>query len=313
MPKIQKAKKRAQKPAAALRDHKPHIISFFIMTLFLGITFALVFLLKQEQDPRTSAAVNLINCAVSATDEAIESEEQVFLALLNAYRQQNGRDTVKFSSNLNRAAAWMSNDMLTKNYFEHTDSFNRQPFQRIADCGYAGLGTGENIATGQETAQEALDAWKASASHNQVMLNPTYTVIGIARSGGLWTLDLGTTDDSAPSPTATGTVPSPVCGGSTNNACPTEPVPTTPQPTTIIPTQVTPTQIPTLPQPTDTPIPTPTIEPTITESPTPTTTTPTTTVAPTPPASGQPANGIINLLLQLMLALLALLAGLLGR
>ena len=316
MPRLQKAKKRTQKSAKFSAHRSSHIISFFIMALFLGVTFALVFLLKQTQDPRTSAAVNLVNCTVTQANEAIDGEEQAFLGLLNAYRQQNGVGTVKFSPNLNRAAAWMSQDMMAKNYFDHTDSFSRLPFQRIKDCGYEGSGTGENIATGNATAQSVLNSWKASPAHNELMLNSTYQVIGIARSGELWTLDLGNTDDTnvipTSGPTPTQTVPSPVCGGSMSNACPTEPI-TPPVPTTVIPTAITPTAQPTLMLPTDVPSPTPTLQPTSAEMPTPTTAQNTPTV--TPPGGGaqQPVNGFFNLILQFLLAILALFASLLGR
>jgi uncharacterized protein YkwD len=228
----------------------------------------------------------LTNCDVGSHQE-IDAEEQAFLQLINQYRQQNGKGQLTLSTNLNRASAWMAEDMATKGYFSHTDSLGRNASGRAQDCGYPG-GAGENIAAGTswDTAQEVFDAWKNSSGHNANMLNSSYVKIGIARYFNAnstyrwyWVTDFGLVDDggsSSNTPTATATrtptrTPTPAPPAST--PAPATATNTPPQPTstnTLGPSTPTntsappaPTRTPTSPPPTPTsPPPTPTRTPT---------------------------------------------------
>ncbi len=132
-------------------------------------------------------------------EAAIDSEEQAVLSLINNYRQANGLGSLSLNGELNAAADWMSNDMAAKDYFSHTDSLGRDPFQRMADFGY-GYNTwkGENLVAGVDAAQAAFDLWKGSPGHDANMLNPNFNVIGIARAygdgttyGWYWTTEFG--------------------------------------------------------------------------------------------------------------------------
>ncbi len=181
-----------------------------------------------------SSASALTNCTVS--DMTVDAEEARFLTLINTYRAQNGLGALAMSTNLNRAATWLAVDLATKNYFSHTDSLGRSPSTRAQNCDYPG-GAGENIAAGtvRDTAQEAFDAWKASAGHNANMLNSSYKMIGISRYfgsgsqyGWYWVTDFGLVVDgtsggggTASTPTATPT------GTSTSTPTPTPPTATT--------------------------------------------------------------------------------------
>ena len=128
----------------------------------------------------------------------LDSEENNLLNLLNQYRQSNGKPTLSLNSNLTTAARWLSNDMATKNYFDHVDSQGRDFVARLAAFGYNGnTYKGENIAAGFNTGLDVLEGWRGSASHNANMLDPMYHVVGIARIQNsathewYWTLDLG--------------------------------------------------------------------------------------------------------------------------
>lgn len=144
-------------------------------------------------------------CSVSADDQAIDAEEQKMLTLINDYRRQNGSGPLTASVGLTRAAAWMSRDMATKGYFDHTDSFGRSPFDRMENCGYSSTAMGENIGRaygyGSTTVDIIFNGWRNSPSHDAAMRNPIYRAAGIARScsnsGCYWTLDLGAHIDAA--------------------------------------------------------------------------------------------------------------------
>lgn len=264
-------------------------------------------------------AYALANCDVG--DYSLDGEEQAFLSLVNNYRQQNGLNALTVSTNLNRAAHWMSNDLGTNGYFSHTDSLGRSPYARAIDCGYP-QGAGENLAAGTawDSAQAAFDAWKASPGHNANMLGQYYLQIGIARVfvsgsqyGWYWTTNFGSTDDGTgggapPPPTATPTnTPQPPAATPTNT-----PVAPTATPTNTPAPNPGATNTP-APQPTNTPTPAPATTPRSTGSTTPTATptatpkppTPTTTpsapqpkspaATPTPPAGSLPLSPGANL------------------
>ena len=196
----------------------------------------------------------LTNCSV--THDALDSEEQAFLTLINQYRAQNGLGPLSIETNLNRAAAWMVEDMATKGYFDHIDSFGRSPSQRASECGYQSQwGAGENLAAGSglSTAQAAFDAWRNSPGHNQNMLTGHYQQIGIARYyragsqyGWYWATNFGMGGGGASQPTATPTA----TPTSTNTPRPTN-TPVTPSPSPS--PSATPTQPPLPPTATPTP------------------------------------------------------------
>lgn len=236
----------------------------------------------------------LTNCTV--THDGNDAEELAFLTLINNYRSQNGLGALTISTNLNRGAAWMAEDLAVNNYFAHTDSLGRSAYQRAIDCGYPS-GAGENLAAGGAwaSAQAAFTAWQNSPGHNANMLGQYYMQIGIARYylagsqyGWYWATTFGTTNDG----TGGG-------GGGDGGSGGSEPT-NTPFPPTSTPL---PTRTPTPAQPTATPtsVP-PTATPTVNQEPggqptggthtaTPTPNTPTSTATPWP-SSG--AGGATN-------------------
>jgi uncharacterized protein YkwD len=140
-----------------------------------------------------------LGARVAAQTLALDSEEQLMLRLVNEYRAQKGLRQLRASIALTRAAEWLGVDMSSKNYFSHTDSRGRDPFARMAAFGYDyPTAKGENIAAGNNDAVRTFNQWKNSAGHNATMLNPNFSVIGIARVNNpnsryrsYWTNDFG--------------------------------------------------------------------------------------------------------------------------
>lgn len=145
------------------------------------------------------------------TAEALDGEEQTFLATINNYRAQHGLGALSESPALDGVAEWMANDLATHNYFSHTDSTGRDPFARMDQLGY-GYNTwrGENLVAGTQTSAESFYMWSTSPPHNENMLGEHYTVIGIARAydstssfGWYWATEFGGQSDVAPPPPPT--------------------------------------------------------------------------------------------------------------
>lgn len=183
------------------------------LTWALGAVLALSALAQAAAGPQTAVAQT--NCDVS--DAANDAVEQEFLRLLNAYRASKGAGALTVSPALNRAAAWMATDLGGRPALSHTDSLGRSPWVRMPNCGY-GVPGGENLAGGlaYESAAAALDAWKHSPSHNDVMLAPDFVEVGIARVyaagsryGYYWVTTFGY-GGGAPAPTATPVPPTPI-------------------------------------------------------------------------------------------------------
>ena len=174
----------------------------------------------------------------AGADPALDGEEQAFLTLINNYRTQNGLGTLSLNTELTNASDWMSNDMAVNNYFSHTDSLGRDPFQRMAAFGYNyNTWKGENLAAGVDTAQAAFNLWKNSPGHNANMLNANFKVIGIARVygagttyGWYWTNDFGGQGSAPPPPPPPEPTPEP-----TQEPTPAPTPAVTPEPTPVAP------------------------------------------------------------------------------
>ncbi|MBI5948725.1 MAG: CAP domain-containing protein [Chloroflexi bacterium] len=142
------------------------------------------------------------NCETSAA--GLDSEEIEFARLLNEHRAAHGLAPVSLAPSLNRAAAWMAEDLGSRSQLTHTDSLGRDPFQRALDCGYPTRGSGEVLAGGtiRDTAAEALELLLTSPPHVEVMLSPEFTQAGVARAyvpgsrlTWYWAVDYGTADE----------------------------------------------------------------------------------------------------------------------
>jgi uncharacterized protein YkwD len=141
---------------------------------------------------------------------AYDPEELRVVRLINDYRQQNGLEPLLVSDTLSVSSERHSEDMGEHGFFAHNTvassyyQVNSAPWDRMAKDGYDyNTFTGENIAAGFETADEAFEAWRNSPSHNHAMLDANYRVIGVgrvnapgSRYGWYWTTDFGGKVDS---------------------------------------------------------------------------------------------------------------------
>ena len=79
--------------------------------------------------------------------------------------------------------------MQKNGYFSHTSPTYGSPFDMMRDFGVSYRTAGENIAQGQRTPQEVVNAWMNSAGHRKNILNGNFTHIGVGyeASGNHWT------------------------------------------------------------------------------------------------------------------------------
>jgi uncharacterized protein YkwD len=90
------------------------------------------------------------------------------------------------------AARLHAKDMQTRNYFSHTTPDGVTFDQRITQAGYDWQTIGENIAYGQRSAAEVMNAWMQSPGHCQNVMNPDFKELGVGFYDNYrWVQDFG--------------------------------------------------------------------------------------------------------------------------
>jgi uncharacterized protein YkwD len=124
---------------------------------------------------------------------------QRVLELMNDERAKAGLPPLKLVEKLCVSARWHAMDMAVGNYFEHVDRQGRTPGQRMASFGYRYSYCGQNIAGGQKTPDEVVEAWMKSPHHRENILRSEFKEVGIAfventnsKFGKYWVQDFGT-------------------------------------------------------------------------------------------------------------------------
>jgi len=108
------------------------------------------------------------------------------ITLVNQERAARGLPALRFDPALARAAQAHAADMVENDYFDHV-SLDGSDFSDRADAaGYQGFATGENIAQGQASAAEVMEAWMSSDGHRRNILSPQSNEIGVGLEQRTW-------------------------------------------------------------------------------------------------------------------------------
>ena len=99
--------------------------------------------------------------------------------LTNVIRQEFGLEVFTENSQLQQAAQTQSENLAFLDFFNHTGLDGKHPWDRVADTGYNYWTVGENIAAGQLTPEEVVQAWMDSPPHRAAILNPDFKEIGV--------------------------------------------------------------------------------------------------------------------------------------
>lgn len=117
------------------------------------------------------------------------------IALVNSERAAAGCGPLKEDAQLRTAAQGHSDDMAKRDFFSHTNPDGADPGKRTAAAGYRWSTYGENIAMGQQTPQQVMDAWMKSQGHRENILNCSFKDIGVGihqgAGGPWWTQNFG--------------------------------------------------------------------------------------------------------------------------
>ncbi len=121
--------------------------------------------------------------------KSLSEFEQRVVELTNAERTKQGLPALKIDTELSKVARIKSEDMQKNNYFDHNSPTYGSPFDMMKKFGISYTSAGENIAQGQRTPEEVVQAWMNSAGHRANILNNSFTHIGVGyvENGNYWT------------------------------------------------------------------------------------------------------------------------------
>lgn len=123
------------------------------------------------------------------TTSALSAYEQKVVDLTNQERAKNGIAALKVDTALSKVAREKSLDMSKNGYFSHTSPTYGSPFDMMKQFGISYQYAGENIAMGQRTPEEVVQAWMNSEGHRKNILSANFNYIGVGyvESGNYWT------------------------------------------------------------------------------------------------------------------------------
>lgn len=138
---------------------------------------------RQARDWRIVLARPLLGRGLG--DGAVEGQK--LLERINTARTQSrqcGAQTfaatapLVWNALLASAAETHSRAMANGNFFSHRDRDGRTPSDRAELAGYSGGQVGENIAAGQDSADQVVNGWLASPGHCANLMNPQFSELG---------------------------------------------------------------------------------------------------------------------------------------
>ena len=129
--------------------------------------------------PSVSAAT------VYSSTEAADYARQV-TDIVNRERAAAGLAPVTYSERMSQAAQVRASEI--RSTFSHTRLNGTSCFTALKEAGVTYRSAGENIAYGQRTPEEVMDAWMNSSGHRANILGQQYTYIGVGAlyENGTW-------------------------------------------------------------------------------------------------------------------------------
>lgn len=134
---------------------------------------------KTTTQPAKPAAQKPAAQKPAATASNVSEFEKQVANLVNQERQKAGLKPLQLDTKLSDVARTKSKDMMNKGYFDHQSPTYGSPFDMMKQFGITYNSAGENIAKGQQTPQEVMNAWMNSEGHRANILNGSFTHIGV--------------------------------------------------------------------------------------------------------------------------------------
>ena len=149
-------------------NHKAKILH--TTSLFAISAILIVFQLLLNNIPKTNSMVLGFASNISISE---------VVRLTNLKRAEAGLSALTLNQTLSNAAYAKGVDMINNDYWAHVSPNGTEPWAFFNSLGYKYKFAGENLARDFSNPNSAVDAWMASPSHKDNILNPKYKEIGI--------------------------------------------------------------------------------------------------------------------------------------
>ena len=143
---------------------------------------------------RRTLAIALFAFAVSCDahaglgpDSDADPELILFVDIMNDHRESVGCPRLAWNDAVADVAQSHSEDMVERDFFDHTNPDGKSPFDRLHDAGIEYSGAAENIAWGYPSAETVLDGWLNSSGHRANIENCSMTEHGVGLQQSRWT------------------------------------------------------------------------------------------------------------------------------
>jgi len=143
--------------------------------MVLGAIALAVFATGCANDP------DVPDCTADSVDETC-----AVFRLVNEARIDADLEPYAWNTELAVAAQLHAEDMVDQSYFDHTSKDGRSFSERAKDAGYDAAPRGENIAAGQQDADQVMDSWMNSSGHRANILSDGSNEIGVGLLDAHW-------------------------------------------------------------------------------------------------------------------------------
>jgi len=158
--------------------------TFWFIAKRYGLDYKRLMQLNPNTDPYNMQVGDIIRLKEGAASVGTFEEEVV--RLVNAERAKQGLRPLQHRADVKNVAEKKAMDMINSNYFSHTSPNYGSPFDMLRTFGISYRSAGENIAKGQRSPQEVMNAWMNSSGHRANILNANYNAIGVGFYNGAW-------------------------------------------------------------------------------------------------------------------------------
>lgn len=205
-------RRRAQRIAALEREHAQNIDRADPVDLYLRLrtrNSTRRSLRLHEIVPKTKPTLTLEQRVTQRRQERLANAPAPIAIqmrdAINMERAKLGLAPLHLHALLERSAQKYAEDMLSRDFFSHTDPEGRSSTNRMKAEGYGLLDAenvgcycnvkkayGENIAKGQVSVVQVVRDWMASTTgHREAILSRVYNDIGVGHAGDVWVLHFG--------------------------------------------------------------------------------------------------------------------------
>jgi len=108
--------------------------------------------------------------------------EVELITLVNAERKANNVPPLAINWELARLARYKTEEMKTHQLISHESLIYGDPNETLDRFEVPYKSMGANIAMGQETAHDVIEAWLSTPGHHANLINPEYTSAGVGLS-----------------------------------------------------------------------------------------------------------------------------------